>query len=91
MKYLSLVAALLLVACTSQQAINAKYAGEPLTVAFNDLGPPDSANALADGQTEYIWRDTPGDDGVQRCYKRMITDGSGTIVNASHSDGLGPC
>ena len=91
MKHLSLAAVLVVVACTSQQAINAQYAGQPLTTVFNDLGPPDSANALADGQTEYIWRDEASEDGVNSCYKRILTDGSGTVVRASHSDGKGPC
>lgn len=91
MKYICLAVALSLMACTSQQAINAQYAGEPLTAAFNDLGPPDSANALSDGQTEYIWRDAATEDGVNSCYKRIVTNGSGTIVRASHSDGRGPC
>ncbi|PWR01167.1 hypothetical protein DKT77_18595 [Meridianimarinicoccus roseus] len=91
MKYLSLAAILLVVACTSQQAINAQYAGAPLTNVISDLGPPDEANALSGGQTEYIWRDAATEDGINPCFKRILTDGGGTVLNASHSDGRGPC
>lgn len=91
MKYPSLVTLLLIAGCTSQQAINAQYAGESLTTVIADLGPPDEATALADGQTEYIWRDAATEEGINSCYKRILTDGGGKIVKASYTDGRGPC
>ncbi|QIE43460.1 hypothetical protein [Meridianimarinicoccus aquatilis] len=91
MKNLSLVALLVVVGCTSQQAINAQYAGESLTTVISDLGPPDEANALSDGKTEYIWRDAATEDGINSCYKRILTDGGGKIEKASYTDGRGPC
>jgi|GEM_PF-3839420 hypothetical protein len=93
MRYLYGAAALFVVAsCTSQQAINAQYAGEPLTTVISDLGAPDQANALAGGQTEYIWREpVTTDGGIRDCFKRIVTDGGGRVLNASHSDGRGPC
>lgn len=91
MKRLSLAAGLLIAACTSQQAIDAQYAGAPLTNVFSDLGPPDEANALAGGQTEYIWRDGATETGVNPCFRRVLTDGTGRVLSASHTDGRAPC
>lgn len=92
MRHAFLIAPLVVLACTSQQALNAQYAGEPLTAVFTDLGPPDEANALDGGQTEYIWRDIPSEEeGVENCFIRVLTDGSGTVKSAGKSDGLGPC
>ncbi|MGS4946421.1 hypothetical protein ACVDG3_13140 [Meridianimarinicoccus sp. RP-17] len=81
----------LLLACASQDALDAQYAGAPLTAVFADLGPPDEANVLADGQTEYIWRAAAREDGVDSCFTRIVTDGGGTVVSAGKSDGVGRC
>lgn len=91
MRHVFLIAPLFVLACTSQQALNAEYAGAPLTDVFTDLGPPDEANALDGGQTEYIWRDAASEDGVDACFTRVLTDGGGTVQSAGKSDGLGPC
>lgn len=92
MKRLSLTAIVLMAACApAQQAIDAQYSGAPLTTVFSDLGPPDEANALAGGQTEYIWRDAATETGVNPCFKRVLTDGGGRVVSASHTDGRAPC
>lgn len=92
MKRFSLATVLMIAACSSpQQAIDAQYSGATLTTVFSDLGPPDEANALAGGQTEYIWRDAATEDGVNPCFKRVLTDGGGRVLNASHSDGRAPC
>ena len=91
MKRLSLVIGLSIAACSSQQAIDAQYSGAALTTVFSDLGPPDEANALSGGQTEYIWRDAATETGVNPCFRRVVTDGSGGVLSASYTDGRRPC
>lgn len=92
MKRLSLATVVLLAACSSpQQAIDAQYSGATLTAVFSDLGPPDEANALPGGQTEYIWRDGATEDGVNPCFRRVLSDGSGRVLGASHTDGRTRC
>lgn len=92
MKRLGLATVAFCAACSSpQQAIDAQYSGGMLTTVFSDLGPPDEANALPGGQTEYIWRDGATEDGVNPCFRRVLSDGSGTVLSASHTDGSGRC
>lgn len=92
MKRLSLATVVLCAACSSpQQAIDARYSGGMLSTVFTDLGPPDEANALSGGQTEYIWRDGATEDGVNPCFRRVLSDGSGRVLSASHTDGRARC
>lgn len=91
MRHAFLIAPFFLLACTTEQAINAQYAGAPLTAVFADLGPPDDATVLADGQTEYIWRASAREDGLNSCVTRIVTDGGGTVLRADKSDDRGPC
>jgi len=92
MRHAFLIVPFFILACTpSEHPLNAQYAGETLTAVFTDLGPPDEANALAEGQTEYIWRAAASEEGVDTCFTRILTDGGGTVVSAGKSDGLGPC
>jgi hypothetical protein len=91
MRHAFLIAPFLLLACTPQQAIDAQYAGAPLTAVFADLGPPDEANVMPDGQTEYIWRTAAREEGVDPCFTRIVTDGGGTVLSAGKSDGTGRC
>lgn len=91
MKHTFLIAPFLLLACTSQDALDAQYAGASLTSVFADLGPPDEANVLPDGQTEYIWRAPANEGGVDPCVTRIVTDGGGTVLSAGKSDGQSRC
>jgi hypothetical protein len=81
----------LLLACTAQDALDAQYSGAPLTDVFADLGPPDEANVLSGGNTEYIWRPAAREDGVDSCFTRIVTDGGGTVVSAGKTDGSRRC